>query len=214
MIIFHFLCCVFLESEFDSMFFRKLQLKLEKKIFIISLITVIFIASNYAIGFYFYAGYLTHQINGPFSLDQVDLRLHLKRRCDLYNINEENYYPVQYICSYNAEKDRPLRKFVKIFGKDYTQMRCSRDNSLINNNKVIDDFVNEYSKDDIYYCDSKAIIAKYPKSINIEDCGKNAFYPEVIVILHIFLNFSFVILDLTYFINIRAYINVENYISL
>ena len=75
MIIFHFLCCVFLESEFDSMFFRKLQLKLEKKIFIISLITVIFIASNYVIGFYFYAGYLTHQINGPFSLDQVDLRL-------------------------------------------------------------------------------------------------------------------------------------------
>ena len=33
MIVFHFLCCVFLESEFNSLFFRKMQLKLEKKNF-------------------------------------------------------------------------------------------------------------------------------------------------------------------------------------
>ena len=61
---------------------------------------------------------------------------------------------------------------------------------------------------------SKAIIEKYPISINLEDCGKNVFYPEVIIILHFVLNFSFIILDLTYFKDIKANINVENYIAL
>ena len=214
MIVFHFLCCVFLESEFNSLFFRKMQLKLEKKIFLISLIIAVPIVSNYIIGFYFYTGYIIHQLNCPFSLDQIDLKLHLKRRCNLYNMNNESSYPAQYICSYNAEKNQPLKMVLKIFGRELSSIRCSKVKSLMHNNKVIDDFVNEYNIDDIYYCNSKAIIEKYPISINLEDCEKNDFYPEVIIILHFVLNFSFIILDLTYFKNIRANINVENYIAL
>lgn len=213
MIVFHFLCCVFLESEFNSLFFRKMQLKLEKKIFLISLIISVPIVSNYIIGFYFYTSYIIHQLNCPFSLDQIDLKLHLKKRCDLYNINNESSYPIQYICSYNAEKNQPLKIFLKIFGRELSSIRCSKVKSLINN-KVTDDFLNEYHKDDIYYCNSKAIIEKYPISINLEDCGKNVFYPEIIIILHFVLNFSFIILDLTYFKDIKANINVENYIAL
>ena len=130
MIVFHFLCCVFLESEFNSLFFRKMQLKLEKKIFLISLIISVPIVSNYIIGFYFYTSYIIHQLNCPFSLDQIDLKLHLKKRCDLYNINNESSYPIQYICSYNAEKNQPLKIFLKIFGRELSSIRCSKVKSL------------------------------------------------------------------------------------
>ena len=53
-IVFHFLTCIFLESEFDYNFLRIFQIKLEKYISFISLIAAISGAINVNSGIYIY----------------------------------------------------------------------------------------------------------------------------------------------------------------
>ena len=157
-----------------------------------------------------------YKVSCPFFLDNIDYKLHFNRKCSLYNINKENYHPFQYICSYNPEENQILSKLVsEIYNfKDYLSMNCSKVISLINNNKVVDDFVKEYYKEDIYYCNFKKQINNFYESINPILCGTSMFYPEVILILVLFLVISFILFNFTYFRNIKANINVRLYITL
>ena len=44
-------------------------------------------------------------INCPFTINEPFSNYHYKRRCELYNINDNSRYKYQYICSYNSYQD-------------------------------------------------------------------------------------------------------------
>ena len=127
MIVFHYLCCIFLESEVNIHFLKIYQIQLEKVISYLSLITSVSTALSFNFGPYIYYGYINYKMLCPFTLDKLDYKLHFKRRCQLYNIDQENYYPFQYICSYNSEKNQINTIFSE---KDsisrYSEFRCSK----------------------------------------------------------------------------------------
>ena len=75
----------------------------------------------------------------------------------------------------------------------------------MNNNGVIVNFVNEYNKEDIYYCDLKNQPLKYPDSIDNYFC--QVPLPLIYVIIffsQIILSFYYTLLNHLYFRNIRA----------
>ena len=199
-IILHYLICVFLESEFDSIFFKILQIKIEKNISYISFIIVPVLPLIMSCANSFYSEYLYYKQFCPYSLSEINYKLHLKRRCELY------IYPYQYICSYNEQKidivSEGLSK--QFFIGNYSDVKCSKVKKLINNNKVIDDFVNEYYKEDLYYCDLEKQIQKFNISIDPKNCGIVEFHPSHFIILHLFFGFIFLYFVATYFKNIKA----------
>ena len=90
----------------------------------------------------------------PFTIIE-DYNLHFKRRCQLYNINDNSRFTNQYICSYNPYKDfkykyKSTRKHTYKVPKKLKQkiepdfIRCVKVNHLMSNNKIITLFNNEY----------------------------------------------------------------------
>ena len=211
----HFLICIFLESEFDNEFLQELQLSLEDSLPFISFICLLSIAiimvSYYMIVMSFYL----YKFNCPFSMINVDYKLHIKERCELYDINKDNsiLYKYQYICSFNAEEYNPSllikRKYADFNYID--RPRCSKVETLINNNEVINKFINEYYKEEaLYYCDliSKPVI--YP-NINPKKCDSNIIlYPEILILIHFYLTGKYFQLLIYYFKNVKANVN-RNY---
>ena len=209
--IFHFLYCIFLESEFKGNYLRILQIRLERGISYISIIIIIpaFFGLHLAVEYYYF--YLLYQIFCPFTLDNIDIKLHLKRSCALYNTDLGKNFPYQYICTYDAAKFKTFYEdFLNKFPHVQDELECSKVGSLLKGNKVVDDFVNEYYKEELYYCDLEKEIIKF--SVNPEFCGKITFSPNIILIIGLFLVFNFLILNITYFKNIRANIIIEPYI--
>ena len=154
-ILVYYLCCIFLESEFDSDSFKVIQIKLENYMYLISIIPVIAISINSFIFLLFPLNYANYKKSFPFIINNFDYALHLEKRCELYNINNDNFLPYQYICSYNAEIIESAFESFKI-NKYFSDIKCSKDESLItSNNDVIKTFVNEYAKDEIYFCNLK-----------------------------------------------------------
>ena len=151
----------------------------------------------------------------PYDLSGSDYELHFKRRCELYNIDKENIYPFQYICSYN-EKNFFTEKFVnRYFPENPSEFECSKVTKLINNNKVIDDFVNEYYKEDLYYCNFKSKIGRFQKSIAIKECDNKILPLVVFVLLDIIFSVQFIYFIYSYFKDIKANIQVgPNYAHL
>ena len=97
----------------------------------------------------------------PYTISDLDLNLHLGRRCDLYNINENSRYSYQYICSYNSGKEfkykenqidykKEIKKLEKEINSDY--VICLKVETLIKNNSIVDLFSKEYANSDKYYC--------------------------------------------------------------
>ena len=97
----------------------------------------------------------------PYTISDLDLNLHLGRRCDLYNINNNNRYSYQYICSYNSAKEfkykenqidfnKKVKNLEKEIKSDY--VICLKVKSLIKNNSIVDLFSKEYTNSDKYYC--------------------------------------------------------------
>ena len=202
-LIVYFSFCIFLESIFNGNYLKLLQIRLEKKMFFISLIAQASVVLNHFSGINFVKYYLVYMNNCPFNYSELDYKLHLKRRCELYNINsEKNIY--QYICSFNAEID-----LINLDEKQYvsisnTDIKCSLVKSLINNNEVIDSFVDEYNNENIYYCDLKKQPVKYPYSINHKFCQPTFFFPKIFVCLSWIFVIYFCKLNFTYFRNIKA----------
>ena len=120
----------------------------------------------------------------PYTISDLDLNLHLGRRCDLYNINNNSRYSYQYICSYNSAKEfrykenqidykKEAKKLEKEIKSDY--VICLKVESLIKNNSIVDSFSKEYANSDKYYCSRTN---KPNDFINIEhkDCNNIQSY--------------------------------------
>ena len=99
--------------------------------------------------------------NCPYTISDLELNLHLERRCDLYNINNNSRYSYQYICSYNSAKEfkykenqidnkKVPKKLEKKIKSDY--VICLKVESLIENNSIVNLFSQEYANSDKYYC--------------------------------------------------------------
>jgi hypothetical protein len=108
----------------------------------------------------------------PYTISDLDLKLHLERRCDLYNINNNSRYSYQYICSYNSAEEFKIKQLIKKQEKDINSYNviCVKVESLIKNNSIIDLFSKEYANSDKYYCS----ITNKPKDFNYaehKDCN-------------------------------------------
>ena len=162
---------------------KLIQIKLEKLLIIIPLIVIVCVLINFFLGSIFYVNYFNYKKYCPFSFSGLDYGLHLKRRCELYNIDNESNYPFQYICSDDESK---LNNFNKEFFADYkmrnySDIKCSKVEKLINNNKVIDEFVKEYYKEELYYCNLEKQIEKFSMSINPKKCETIAINSNILL---------------------------------
>ena len=106
-------------------------------------------------------------INCPFTISEPYEKLHHKRRCELYGINNNSRYKFQYICSYDSYLDfaydyhyyyvngisfivKSYKKIKQIIETDY--VRCVQFTSVIINNPIVTEFNKEYLSENKYYC--------------------------------------------------------------
>ena len=191
------------ELPFKIYFIKVLKEKIDKNhsIFIYAylfllVISYIILTVNFSI----FAKYLG---NCPFAIDDPDYKLHLKRRCELYNINNNSRYAYQYICSYNSSKDFQ-DKNKKENNQEITPNKviCIPVNKLIQDNDIITLFNNEYLKETKFYC-SRTDKPKNNTYVKNKDCNKDKLT----------LGFTFFLLSLfkMYFIIIYIrYLNRKN----
>ena len=110
----------------------------------------------------------------PFTLGIIDLSLHSKRRCLLYNINKNSRYSFQYICSYNPTDELKKLKLTKNEFETSNKLeiiRCLPVKNLLNEN-ILSDFLEEYNNTDKYYC-SLVYQPKHNTFIDNIECDKN-----------------------------------------
>ena len=163
---FLFLCYIyilFLELIFNKSYFRQIRRMMYKKTNIIIFLLTFFVFSL-CVSFILDTNddiYRKYLKNCPYTISDLDLNLHLERRCDLYNIYNYSRYSYQYICSYNSAKefkykenqidDRKVsKKLEKKINPDY--VICLKVESLIKNNSIVNLFSKEYANSDKYYC--------------------------------------------------------------
>ena len=130
----------------------------------------------------------------PYTLNESYENFHHKRRCELYNINNNSRYKYQYICSYNTNNDLgyelkfyTFNKVVVIFKEEKkliekiknNYIQCVLFNSIILNNTVVDLFNKEYLNDKKYYC-GRTNQPKKNNYVEEKECNnkskKNIFY--------------------------------------
>ena len=91
------LYCIILESEFENIFLKILQIKLEQIKLFILIIIIIFAVINLSFAQFNLEKYFYYLTFCPFTSKGLDYKLHLRRRCELYNINKKSVYPFKYI---------------------------------------------------------------------------------------------------------------------
>ena len=202
LIIYNFLC-IFLENEFRNNDLKLLQIRLESKLFVLSLIAHASIVFNYFFGYEFFKCYINYMNNCPYNLSNADYNLHLQRRCELYNINYKQNL-LQYICSFNAELDFNGANDKGSSTLKKTDIKCSQVKSLIDSNEVIDSFVKEYNNEMIYYCDLKKQPIKYSQSIDYNNCQIKQFMPEFFIFINLFISLYSIFVNFKYFRNIKG----------
>jgi hypothetical protein len=203
----HYLFYIFLESEFSSSKLKKRQLFLENGLSSITFIITILISINFVFSLTFFAYYFTYKFNIPFIINNFDKSIHYKKRCDLYNVNDEDIYPYKYICSYNAEEvEFPISMLLK---KNWSFIKCSEVQYLIDNNEIINSFINEYYKTNIYYCDLQILPYQYSYINPKEDNYGITIFPMILISIYMFLYVRYLILINIYFKNIKPNINME-----
>ena len=217
LIVCFYLLCIFLECEFNNNKIRTKQIVTGRKIKNFSLIIIGPIIGNVLIGFIFCYIYYFDKKYCPFILSDKDYTLHLKKRCELYNINDEKElaYPYQYICSYNVEKSQTFIEIllIKLFYVPYSEFKCSKPHPLINDNIIINDFVNEYYKDDIYFCDSVKKIQRvtFLESPNIPNICQGITISPIVFIIFNLSAILLVRLNFVYFRNIQPNIKIKHH---
>lgn len=148
--------------------------------------------------------FLNYRKNCPFTITD-DINFHYKRRCELYNINNNSRYLYQYICSYDPSKEfkkeyknpeniisayeEPIKLKEKIMPY---HVRCIKVNKLIHNNTIIDAFNNEYQNIDKFYC---CRTNKPEKNLLIKDndCNNKVKY-VFMYILYIFIFYKIILI--------------------
>ena len=105
--------------------------------------------------------------NCPYIINGLEYDLHLRRRCELYNININSRYLYQYICSYDSSKEFKSKLSKEILPD---KVVCIPFNNLIDNNDIVKSFENEYRNEKKYYCSRTNIPEEYsfakPKDCN------------------------------------------------
>ena len=107
--------------------------------------------------------------NCPFVITDLEYKIHIGRRCELYDINNNSRYSYQYICSYDASKDFE-KFFLERFYQD-NKIICIPFKEKINNNIVVNEFAKEYKSDKKYYC-SRTNKPKDNSYIKHKDCNE------------------------------------------
>ena len=104
--------------------------------------------------------------NCPYIIKDLDYNLHIKNRCELYNINNNSRYAYQYICSYNSSKD-----FKNTFSNEIkdNNVICVSYKNIINND-VINKFINEYKDEEKFLCSRTNI--PNDKYVNDKNCSE------------------------------------------
>ena len=147
---------LFLEIIYNNSCFRKIRRILYKELNInIFLIIFLFLITFENVIITINENKYIHYLNiCPYTISDLDLKLHLKRRCELYNINNNSRYSYQYICSYDSSKELKIKKLSKKQKQDFNSYNalCLKVESLIKNNSIVDLFSKEYSNSDKYYC--------------------------------------------------------------
>ena len=87
--------------------------------------------------------------NCPYIINDLKYDLHIKRRCELYNININSRYSYQYICSYDSSKEFKSKLSIEILPD---KVVCSPFKNLIDNNDIVKSFENEYKNEKKFYC--------------------------------------------------------------
>ena len=135
-----------------------------------------------------YKKYLVHC---PFTLNKLNYDKHLKKRCELYNINNYSRYSYQYICSYD-----PSKEFIYNLKKDIKNdvLVCIPFKTLIYGNDIVSLFNNGYQNTKKYYCGRTKMPADNYTFIDPENCNDKPKYVGN-VILFIFSMFQYLVLS-------------------
>ena len=207
-LIIHYLFYIFLESEFSSLKLKTIQLVFKNGLSSITFILTIFAIINWILSLSFFIYYFIYKLTIPFLIKNVDSSLHFKKRCDLYNINNDDIFPYKYICSFNAAViDFPFSLLMK--KKSLENIECSEIQYLINNNEIINSFIKEYNNTNIYYCDLKMLPEQYFIINPKEDNYEVTICPFILIALYMYLFIKYLILINIYFKNIKPNINME-----
>ena len=176
----------------------KVKCLFAKTKFIFFLLFFSLICGNFAISLN-YSFYTKYKIICPFTMKDINLKSHLKRRCEFYNLNSNSRYSYQYICSYNPKDD--FKKLI-LTKDEYDEenklelIRCILVKNLLNDNNIINEFDKEYDDIDKYYC-SLIYEPKKNNYINYKECDKNRFniYALALPLNFIQLVFAFIFLS-------------------
>ena len=169
----NYLYFIFYELPFKIKFISDLKDLIESKHLIFICIYIILLLTSFIILTINFAIFSKYSLNCPFTINDPDYKLHLKRRCDLFNINNNSRYAYQYICSYDSSKDfKDTNKKKNTLEIMPNKITCIPVNKLIQDNDIIVLFNNEYSKEKKYYC-SRTDKPKNNNYVKSKDCVKD-----------------------------------------
>ena len=137
------------------------------------------------------AKYRKYLVQCPFTLNKLNYDKHLKRRCELYNINNYSRYSYQYICSYESSKEF---KYNLKEDRKNDVLVCIPFKTLIYGNDIVSLFNNEYQNTKKYYCGRTKMPSDNYTFIDPENCNDKPKYAGT-VILYIFSIFQYLALS-------------------
>ena len=82
----------------------------------------------------------------PFTLQEVNIKSHLKRRCELYDTSKNSRYSYHYICSYNPENEilpnhlKSIYNFIPVFNCSDFKLLTERHLIIGNTFSVLNSF--------------------------------------------------------------------------
>ena len=174
-IIIYYIYILLIENDLDINILRKLREYPIKVTYCITFIFLLFTFFELILIVVNSSKFAIFWRNCPFIISDLDYNLHLNRRCELYNINNNSRYSYQYICSYDSSKD-----FKNDFSKkiESNNIICVPFNESIIENyynyDVIILFTNEYKDEKKFFC-SRTNIPEKNSSIKDKDCNNKKF---------------------------------------
>ena len=106
--------------------------------------------------------------NCPYLIQDLDYNLNLKRRCELYSLNNNSRYSYQYLCTFNSEKDFN-ENIILLEKKQQNKVVCGKPKYIYKNSNSIR-LLNYYkNKTEFFFC-NRTNIPKDDSFIAKEKC--------------------------------------------
>ena len=195
-IYFFFSCVRFIQGFFLYIISKSFKYKIIKFydimigiFFILYIISILFLILELIVITLNYKSLKEFWINCPYIIGDLKYNLHIKRRCELYNINNNSRYSYQYICSYDSSKD--FRNHLSLENKS-DKVICIQFKELVDNNNIIELFKKEYKKEKKFYCSRTNIPEDYSYAKH-SDCNekKNKFMLAILILPYLRILFIF-----------------------